>query len=152
MVDHQQQHFESNGKTILVVEDEPGLSRILGRFLRKHGYHVLSAAGSADAITMSDAHVGAIALLLTDVSLDVMSGRDLAVRISRREGGALVMFMSGFPATIADNYSYLAKPFGLEELLAKVRSVLDDEPQTVRCGPRLARSQPKSFRPAKTSP
>ncbi len=119
--------------TILLAEDEDALRRALGRSLRRAGYRVLTAADGEQALRLSAAHEGEIALLVTDVVMPVMGGSELVERLLRARPGVKVLFMSGYTdETIvrhgADGESthFLAKPFTSEALLQAVGVALDD--------------------------
>jgi signal transduction histidine kinase/ActR/RegA family two-component response regulator len=119
-------------ETILLVEDEPGILRLTSRVLHGHGYTVLRAATPSDALMHAAAHEGPIHLLLSDVVMPETNGRDLARRIVDLRPQTRILFMSGYPADIVGSHGilepgvqFLAKPFGIDALLAKVRQVLD---------------------------
>jgi PleD family two-component response regulator len=84
----------SQGETILVVEDEPAVRRLTCRILTRGGYRVLEAADGPRALDTWDAHAGEIDLLLTDVVMPGMSGKELAERL-----GIEPVFMSGYTTT-----------------------------------------------------
>jgi PAS domain S-box-containing protein len=138
-------HPEQGGETILLVEDEPNLRGLTEQYLRNQGYTVLEAADGAAAIQVSNAHPGPIHLLLTDVIMPGMNGRELAQRISSLRPEAKVLYMSGYTenaighnGTLDEGITLLQKPFTLPALKAKVREVLDTAlPQEV---PMSARS------------
>lgn len=123
--------------TILVVEDEPGVRRVVARTLRHAGYRVLEAANGEDALGVVDANDGApIDVLLTDVLMPKLSGRELADRLSDRLPATRVIFMSGYTAGEIDYDAlsapsksglprgFLQKPFTPDVLLDKVREAL----------------------------
>ena len=126
---------EGGRETILLVEDEPMLLRMTTRALELHGYTVLSARSPADALHIESGRQGVIDLLLTDIVMPGMNGRDLAQLIVERRAGINVLFMSGYSADATrgkhgplEESHFLAKPFTLTELSSKVRSVLDSDP------------------------
>jgi PAS domain S-box-containing protein len=142
---------ELGQETILLVEDEANLRRLGRQALENHGYTVLEAADGASAIQLSDAHPGPIHLLLTDVIMPGMNGRELAHRISAPRPETKVLYMSGYTenavghnGTLDAGVNLLQKPFTLPALKAKVREVLDTpRPQEVAMSARLA--QPAQF-------
>jgi signal transduction histidine kinase/ActR/RegA family two-component response regulator len=122
-------------ETILLVEDEPMLLRMTTRALEIQGYTVLSARSPADALHIESGRSGVIDLLLTDIVMPGMNGRDLAQLIVERRAGINVLFMSGYSADATrgkhgplEDSHFLPKPFTLTELASKVRSVLDSDP------------------------
>src|SRR5207244_5122833 len=123
---------EAPGETILVVEDEVNLRRLTRQFLENQGYLVLEAADGAAAVQICVAHQGTIHLLLTDVIMPGMNGRELAHRVSEIRPNIKVMYMSGYTenaighnGTLDAGITLLQKPFTLHALKAKVREVLD---------------------------
>ncbi|MBZ5707102.1 MAG: response regulator [Acidobacteriia bacterium] len=139
-------HPHPGGETILLVEDEPTLRGLTEQYLRNQGYTVLEAADGAAAIQVSNAHPGPIHLLLTDVIMPGMNGRELAQRISSLRPEAKVLYMSGYTenaighnGTLDAGITLLQKPFTLPALKTKVREVLDTAlPQEVPMSARLA--------------
>jgi nitrogen-specific signal transduction histidine kinase/DNA-binding response OmpR family regulator len=133
-------------ETIMVVEDEPNLRRLARQALESQGYSVLDAADGASAIQVSNSHQGPIHLLLTDVIMPGMNGRELALRISSLRPETRVLYMSGYTenaighnGTLDEGITLLQKPFTLPALKAKVREVLDTPlPQEVTMSARLA--------------
>ncbi|MHB0981173.1 MAG: response regulator [Thermoleophilia bacterium] len=119
--------------TILLVEDEPAVRRLATRILEGHGHQVLGAASPQEALTLFDGHSTRIDLLLTDVILPGMSGRDLVEELSRRPGAPpKILYMSGYTQNaivhegrLDAGVAFLEKPFTPEALLRKVREVLD---------------------------
>ncbi len=119
-------------ETILLVEDEDQLRRLTRIVLESRGYTVLEASGPEDALRLHDRHVGALDLLLTDVVMPGMSGRDLAQQISARRTDLSVLYISGYTddalgrhGVLDDGVVLLHKPFTAQALTAKVREVLD---------------------------
>ncbi len=122
-------------ETILLVEDESNLRQLIRQFLEKEGYVVLDVSGGSAAIQLANAHAGPIHLLLTDVIMPGMNGRELAQRISFLRPTTKIIFMSGYTenvigysGTLEDSMILLNKPFTLPALKNKVRQVLDSEP------------------------
>ena len=115
-------------ETILVVEDEPAILAMAGTLLRQQGYRVLSAAAPGEAVRLAENHPGPIGLLLTDVILPEMNGRDLADTLRAIRPGLRTLFMSGFDAGPTDGHGgarYLQKPFSMKALAESVREALD---------------------------
>jgi PAS domain S-box-containing protein len=132
--------LETARETILVVEDEVNLRRLTRQFLDNQGYTVLEAADGAEAVQICVAHQGIIHLLLTDVIMPGMNGRELAHRVSEIRPNMKVLYMSGYTenaighnGTLDAGITLLQKPFTLHALKAKVREVLDQStlPQEV---------------------
>ena len=124
-------------ETILVVEDEPRILRLTQRALERHGYVVLTANGPAEALAVATARGGDIDLLLTDLVMPGMNGRDLADALRSQHPRIERLFMSGFPAGVAgrstpvdDPAHFLAKPFTVTALTTAVRAVLDQRAAT----------------------
>jgi len=124
--------LETPRETILVVEDEVNLRRLTRQFLDNQGYTVLEAADGAAAVQICVAHQGIIHLMLTDVIMPGMNGRELAQRVSEIRPNMKVLYMSGYTenaighnGTLDAGITLLQKPFTLHALKAKVREVLD---------------------------
>jgi PAS domain S-box-containing protein len=127
-------------ETILVVEDEPQLRDLTRQFLEMHGYTVLMAEHGAAALEVAQQHRGVIHLLLTDIIMPVMNGRELAQRMAVLSPQTRILFMSGYTENaiwrngmIENSANFLQKPFTLDALTRKVREVLETRsPQTER--------------------
>jgi PAS domain S-box-containing protein len=126
---------EPGTETILLAEDEANLRYLARQFLEKQGYKVIEAADGAVAMQIAVAHEGVIHLLLTDVIMPGMNGRELAQRISEIRPQTKVLYMSGYTenvighdGTLDAGVSLLQKPFTLRDLKSKVREVLDSTP------------------------
>ena len=118
-------------ETILVVEDQQQLRKMVARVLRGFGYRVLEAADPGEALLQSEGYAGAIHLLLTDVVMPGMAGPELAGRMKPSRPAMEVVFMSGYSEgsrldqqVLQSSGGYLAKPFSPEELALKVREAL----------------------------
>ena len=123
---------EPGTETILLVEDEANLRYLARQFLEKQGYRVIEAADGAVAMQIAVAHAGIIHLLLTDVIMPGMNGRELAQRVSEIRPNTKVLYMSGYTenvighnGTLDAGVRLLQKPFTLHDLKNKVREVLD---------------------------
>jgi CheY-like chemotaxis protein len=147
-------------ETVLLVEDEVTVLRLAREYLELQGYTVIDAGDPATAILISNAHAGPIHLLLTDVVMPGMTGRELANHLSPRRPEMRVLYMSGYTenaigrnGTLDEGITLLQKPFTLLTLKAKVREVLDAPlPKEVSMSARLA-MQVEAGRPvAKLSP
>jgi CheY-like chemotaxis protein len=121
-------------ETILLVEDEPSILKLTTRVLTRQGYAVLPAMTPSEAIRLAIEHTGTIHLLMTDVVMPEMNGRDLAKDLQSRYPGLKVLFMSGYTADIIihqgvldQGVQFIQKPFSVEDLGAKVREVIDSE-------------------------
>jgi CheY-like chemotaxis protein len=119
-------------ETVLVVEDEPSVLALSRRALEAQGYVVLAASDATTALRLVERHGGTIHLLLTDVVMPGMSGRDLADQLAARRPGTRVLYMSGYPGDAVVQHgelpvgsAFLQKPFSPDSLARKVRDVLD---------------------------
>jgi len=122
----------SRGETILLVEDEEIVREPTRRILSRAGYGMLVASSAEEALRIAVAHVGVIDLLLTDVVMPGRSGKDLAADLNRTNLHAKVLYMSGYTSDVIDfraasgqGTNLISKPFASEDLLRKVRDVLD---------------------------
>jgi CheY-like chemotaxis protein len=120
------------GETILVVEDEPAILRLTAKLLEAQGYTVLSASTPCEALCLAEAHVGEISLVITDVVMPEMNGRDLAKMLGAMIPRLKRLFMSGYTADVIatrgvldDGVHFIQKPFEQEALALKVREALD---------------------------
>jgi PAS domain S-box-containing protein len=125
----------SGHETILLVEDEENLRRLTRTSLENQGYSVIDASDGVAAIQLSQAHQGPIHLLLTDVIMPGMNGRELANHIYPTRPELKVLYMSGYTENhighggmLDEGITLLQKPFTLPALKAKVREVLDTPP------------------------
>jgi PAS domain S-box-containing protein len=122
-------------ETILLVEDEDNLRYLARQYLEKQGYQVLEAPDGTAAMQIAVARDAVIHLLLTDVIMPGMNGRELAQRISEIRPNTKVLYMSGYTENVIgrngmldDGVRLLQKPFTLHDLKSKVREVLDSKP------------------------
>jgi len=120
-----------NGETVLIVEDETAILKLGQTLLENLGYRVLAAAGTAEALALAEAHAGRIHLLITDVVMPEMNGRQLADRLKITNPELKVLFMSGYTADIitdrgglGDEVHFVQKPFSRQELAVKVAKAL----------------------------
>ena len=119
-------------EVILLVEDEPAVLRIAERILRAGGYTLLVAEGGPEALRLAAAHPGAIDLLLTDVVMPQMSGRELAERLAELRPTMRILYMSGYTEDAILHHGVtdagvqlLPKPFTAAALARRVRDVID---------------------------
>jgi len=126
---------EHGQETILLVEDETNLRRLARQYLETQGYKILEAEDGAAALQFVDGYKGTIDLVLTDVIMPGMNGRELAARITELVPDVRVLYMSGYTenavgldGTLDAGINLLQKPFSLPALKDRVREVLDSEP------------------------
>jgi signal transduction histidine kinase/CheY-like chemotaxis protein/HAMP domain-containing protein len=119
-------------ETILVVEDEPLVRKLAVRILGNLGYRVLEAADGPDALAQAEAHRGPIHLLLTDVVMPGMTGKEVATRLRERYRGLRVIYVSGYAehlvvqrGVLEDGIAFIPKPFDPLILARTVREVLE---------------------------
>lgn len=120
------------GERVLLVEDEPGVLKVTCSMLEGLGYRVWAAGSPQEALELAAKHAGEIRMLLTDVVMPGMNGRELATRVQDLVPGVKVLFASGYPADVlADRgipggeVNFIAKPFSIQELAVKAREILD---------------------------
>ncbi|MDP9149112.1 MAG: ATP-binding protein, partial [Myxococcota bacterium] len=119
-------------ETVLLVEDEKHVRALAQAILRQYGYHVLEAHSGGDALVISEQHPATIHLLLTDVVMPRMSGRELAERLCVQRPAMKVLFMSGYSdasivhhGILDSDIDFIHKPITPDALARKVREVLD---------------------------
>ncbi|MCX5827707.1 MAG: PAS domain S-box protein [Deltaproteobacteria bacterium] len=119
---------------VLLVEDEAMLLKLAQTMLEKLGYAVLIAATPGEAIRLADEHAGKIHLLMTDVVMPEMNGRDLAKRLLSLYPNLKRLFMSGYTANVIAHHGvleegahFIQKPFSMKDLATKVREALGEE-------------------------
>ncbi|MFO7985022.1 MAG: response regulator [Desulfatiglandaceae bacterium] len=122
------------GETVLVVEDETSVLHLARRVLENLGYTVLTSAGPVEAMAMTREYEGEIHLLITDVVLPEMSGKDLAGEISKIRPAIRTLYMSGYTANVIAHHGvldkgvhFIGKPFTSDSLGRKVREALGNE-------------------------
>jgi PAS domain S-box-containing protein len=128
-------------ETVLLVEDETAILELAKENLEQLGYAVLVARSPEEAIRRSEEHVEPIHLLITDVVMPQMDGRQLAERLSAVRPALKCLYMSGYTADVIAHrgvlkagVSFIAKPFSLATLAEKVRAVLDKADDNKRAG------------------
>ena len=119
-------------ETVLLVEDDPAILDIGRMMLEDFGYRVLTANTPGEAIRIAEEHAGMIDLLMTDVVMPEMNGRDLAKQVLSLYPDIKRLFMSGYTADVIahqgvldEGVNFIQKPFSMQALAAKVREVLD---------------------------
>ncbi len=131
-------------ETILLVEDEEAVRSMVSKVLQNKGYRVLEASHGNQALEVCDKFEGLIHLMVTDVIMPQMSGRELAERLALMRPGMRVLYMSGYPdntivqhGVLEPGTAFLQKPFTINALELKVREILDSNPPEGR--------QPQTF-------
>jgi len=124
-------------ETILLVEDALRVRAVVREILEMNGYSVLEARHGAEAIEISERHRGPIQLMVTDVVMPQMSGRELAQRLQPVRPDMRVLYMSGYTddaivrhGVLGEGIAFLSKPFTPDALALKVREVLEAPPRT----------------------
>jgi signal transduction histidine kinase/ActR/RegA family two-component response regulator len=127
-----QKELTGRGETILVVEDEEKVRQVTVQILTKNGYTVLEASHGDEAKQICEEHGGPIHLIVTDVVMPGMNGRQLAKSLEPHHPEMKVLYMSGYTddaivhhGVLDKGLHFLQKPFNLEDLLKKVREVLE---------------------------
>ena len=107
------------------MEDEDPVRRVVEAMLKRHGYQVLAAASSKEALVAAEQHRGVIHLLITDIMMPGMSGRKMAECLTARRPDIKVLYVSGYGDAQAQSEAhFLQKPFSTEELATKIRELL----------------------------
>jgi PAS domain S-box-containing protein len=121
-------------ETILLVEDDDSVRNMVARILTRHGYNVIAAKDGREALRICERDQREFHLMLTDVVMPLMSGRDVAERLKPVRPNMKVLFMSGYPddaiaehGLLDEGVALLEKPFTIAGLLNKVREVLTTE-------------------------
>jgi len=120
--------------TVLLVEDEPMILEIAETLLKRMGFSVITADNPREALNLAHTHSGLIDILMTDIIMPEMNGRDLAKNIHYSYPHIKVLFMSGYTADIIDHYGlsqenvhFIEKPFSMNSLSAILQEVLKSE-------------------------
>ncbi len=123
-------------ETILLVEDQEDVRRVAHAILRRQGYHVIEARNAGEALLTCERHPRTIHLLLTDVVMPQLSGRELAERLVAMRPDMKVLYMSGYTENVIVHHgildsgiAYLQKPIVPDMLARRVREVLDSKPK-----------------------
>jgi PAS domain S-box-containing protein len=129
----------NQGLTVLMVEDEDALREVTRRLLTRQGYTVLTAANGTEAVTAANSYQGTIDLLLTDVIMPQMLGREAAEQIQQTRPDIRVLYMSGYAQPVLADEGHLDpgvllldKPFTERELLDKVSATIAAQPAGAR--------------------
>jgi CheY-like chemotaxis protein len=122
----------SGAETVLLVEDAPRVREVVREILEMNGYRVIEARHGQEAIELGQRHPGRIQLMVTDVVMPQMSGRELAQHFARARPDMRVLFMSGYTdnaivrhGVLETGTAFISKPFTPDALAAKVREVLE---------------------------
>jgi DNA-binding response OmpR family regulator len=125
--------MELKNRIVLLVDDDEAVRKLVQAYLESFGAYVLVAESAAAATRLMASSPLHVDLLLTDVLLPYVNGRDLANRICMQRPDIKVLFISGYPIEVLESHGLcpsraelLPKPFGKKELAAKVRMVLED--------------------------
>jgi CheY-like chemotaxis protein len=120
------------GETVLLVEDEENVRRLLTLILRRYGYEVLEAASGHEALDIFNRRASEIHLVLTDMVMPNMTGRELGERLQELSPNTKIVYMSGYTddvlqgtGALSPGMSFLAKPLRPEMLAARIREALD---------------------------
>ena len=123
-----------NGETILLVEDDPVLLATASKMLKNLGYHVLKADTPGEACNLAEQYPGSIHLLLTDVIMPEMNGKDLAHHLQTRSSKLKCLFTSGYTASVVEqsgvldkDIHFIQKPYSIYDLGSKILEVLHEE-------------------------
>ena len=121
-------------ESILIVEDDAAVRRLTWTFLKKLGYHVIEAADGVEALALAHEHGESISLVITDVVMPRMGGRQLAEHLADVIPDARILFTSGYNeeemltrGIVAEQIPFLPKPYRTEELARRVRALLDEQ-------------------------
>lgn len=128
----QQANIKGN-ETILLVEDEPAILKMAERILTKQGYNVLATVSTDIAIDFANKNRNDISLLISDIIMPKMNGKDLAEKIKEIIPAIKILFVSGYTENIIahqgiieNNINFIQKPFQKQDFLLKVREILDE--------------------------
>ena len=124
----------NRGETILLVEDDPDLLELGFYMLERLGYQVLATDNPREALRLAEEHTSEIDLLVTDVVMPGMNGKELAQQLLARHPQLKLLYMSGYTADVIANHGvldegihFLQKPFISKELSTKIKEVLDEK-------------------------
>jgi CheY-like chemotaxis protein len=117
---------------VLLVEDEPAVCRIASRALRKRGFHVIEAMDGIEALAAAERHDGPIDLVVSDLVMPRMGGREMMQQLLATRRGVPVLFTTGYTGTdhsasheLETTIEVLQKPYTIERLVSVVRSLVD---------------------------
>ena len=127
-----EQRIASGTETVLLVEDEEAILKLGKTILERYGYTVLAAQTPGEALALAERHEGRIHILVSDVVMPEMNGKELLEKILVLRPGLKSLFMSGYTANVIvhqgvleEGVNFLQKPFSIKSLAQKVRGVLD---------------------------
>jgi signal transduction histidine kinase len=136
----------AGSETILLIEDEEAVRKLVRRTLEKHGYQLLVAASGTEALELAQNYTASIQLVISDVVMPQMGGREVAEQLKAVRPGIQVLFISGYTentmmrgGNVSEGETFLQKPFTPLTLARRVREMLDkatgklDPPRTGRC-------------------
>lgn len=133
-VQHKEEQPLRGTETVLLVEDETSILNMCRATMEHFGYNVISSSKPSEAIELAKAHVDEIQMLITDIVMPEMNGRELKEKIAELIPGIKSLFMSGYTSdvishhgTLDDGVQFLQKPFTSNALLLKIREILDEE-------------------------
>ncbi len=125
--------IQKGSETVLLVEDEASVLRLAKSVLERIGYTVLEARTPAEAISITEKYEGSIHLLITDVIMPEMNGKELKTKVEKLKPNLKAIFMSGYTANVImhrgileDDVHFIPKPFSVKGFSVKVREVLDE--------------------------
>ena len=127
----------TGGFTVLVVDDEEAVRRLACRMLTWTGYQALEARHGREALSTIEQHAGTVHLVLTDIKMPGMTGRELGRVVEQRWPGMPILYMSGFASEVFQGgllepgAPFLAKPFTQDDLAAKVKTLLQGDVRSV---------------------
>jgi CheY-like chemotaxis protein len=136
----------AGSETILLIEDEEAVRKLVRRTLEKHGYQLLVAASGTEALELAQNYTASIQLVISDVVMPQMGGREVAEQLKAVRPGIQILFISGYTentmmrgGNVSEGETFLQKPFTPLTLARRVREMLDkatgklDPPRTGRC-------------------
>jgi CheY-like chemotaxis protein len=129
---HTSQASAGGTETIMVVDDEAGIRELVSDILKSAGYRVLLVRDGAEALAAAEREVSPIHLLITDVAMPGVGGRDLSTSLAASRPGIKVLYISGYSHSVIAGEraaGYLQKPFRSEALRQRVRDLLDAPPE-----------------------
>ena len=122
------------GETIMVVEDDDAILELIERVLKNLKYNVICASSPKDALRLAGDYPEKIDLLVTDIVMPEMNGRELSIELNKRYSSIRVLYMSGYTANVIvhrgvldEGINYIAKPFSIDNFARKVKDVLDNQ-------------------------
>ncbi len=128
------QQLPTGSETVMLVEDEPAILKMGKGMLEKLGYTVLTAEKPDDALRLAEEYEGRIHLLITDVVMPEMNGRDLSAKLSDCSPGLKSIYMSGYTADVIAHHGvldedlhFIQKPFSIQDLAVKVREAIEQQ-------------------------